>query len=91
MVLGPVWTSLLWTGPEPPKTMSMALNLVISMVLNPIMSTVLHLIMSMALNLVTSMVVNLVKGYLKMLFSCFGVLLKVIAINQGNPKIVLHK
>ena len=26
-----------------------------------------------------------------MLFSCFGVLLKVIATNQGNPKIVLPK
>ena len=31
------------------------------------------------------------RGYLKMLFSCFGVLLKVIATNQRNPKMVLPK
>ena len=31
------------------------------------------------------------RGYLQMLFSCFRVLLKVIATNQGNLKMVLPK
>ena len=38
-----------------------------------------------------SMILNLVSDYLEMLFSCFGVLIKVIATNQGYPTPILYK
>ena len=37
------------------------------------------------------MILNLVSDYLEMLFSCFGVLIKVIATNQGYPTPILYK
>ena len=65
-VLGPVWTSLLWTSPEPPKTDHDQTKTM-------------------------SMILNLISDYLEMLFSCSGVLIKVIVTNQGNPTPILYK
>ena len=47
--------------------------------------------MVMVVTKTMSIILNLVSDYLEMLFSCFGVCIKVIDTNQGYPTLILYK